>query len=131
MARENREAPLGSVNHPYFIWMGDVVPLGSRAQNVSSSTARRPRPFGRIFERYLVLGAPIQPLSEWNAKGIVTRPRALQTGQTFGGVPFTRGPLGNLRKSRIYIGEISFSAPSKPRWPRTLAAPTQIRCSTS
>jgi site-specific DNA recombinase len=33
---------------------------------------------------------------------------ALKTGQTIGGIPFTRGPLAHLLRNRFYIGEVVF-----------------------
>jgi hypothetical protein len=38
----------------------------------------------------------------------VTKVRTLKTGQTVGGIPFTRGPLAHLLRNRFYIGEVSF-----------------------
>ena len=34
--------------------------------------------------------------------------RTLKTGQTVGGIPFTRGPLAHLLRNRFYIGEVVF-----------------------
>jgi site-specific DNA recombinase len=34
--------------------------------------------------------------------------RSLKTGQTIGGIPFTRGPLAHLLRNRFYIGEVLF-----------------------
>jgi hypothetical protein len=97
------------------IWMGGVVPLGYRVQDRKLIVDRQEATTVRmIFERYLALGAMIPLLAELNARGVVTRPRPLQTGQTIGGVPFTRGPLGNLLKNRIYIGEIAHKGQSYP-----------------
>jgi len=97
------------------IWMGGVVPLGYRVIDrklvVEPSEAATVR---MIFERYLALGAMMSLLNELNAKGVVTRSRTLQTGQTIGGVPLTRGPLGNLLKNRIYVGEIAHKEQSYP-----------------
>jgi hypothetical protein len=34
--------------------------------------------------------------------------RTLKTGETLGGIPFTRGPLAHLLRNRFYIGEVVF-----------------------
>lgn len=97
------------------IWMGGPVPLGYRVEDrklvIEPKEAATVR---MVFERYLVLGAMIPLLTELNTKGFTTRLRELQTGQTIGGVPFTRGPLGNLLKNRIYVGEITHKGQSYP-----------------
>src|SRR5213076_3495286 len=41
-------------------------------------------------------------------RGIVTKVRALKTGETVGGIPFTRGPLAHLLRNRFYIGDVPF-----------------------
>ena len=43
-------------------------------------------------------------------RGIVTKVRALKTGETVGGIPFTRGSLAHLLRNRFYIGEVAFKA---------------------
>jgi hypothetical protein len=34
--------------------------------------------------------------------------RTLKTGETVGGIPFSRGPLAHLLRNRFYIGEVPF-----------------------
>ena len=41
-------------------------------------------------------------------RGIVTKVRKLKTGESIGGVPFTRGSLAQLLRNRFYIGEVAF-----------------------
>ena len=41
-------------------------------------------------------------------RGIVTKVRTLKTGETVGGIPFTRGPLAHLLRNRFYIGDVPF-----------------------
>src|ERR1700743_1595118 len=95
------------------IWMGGPVPLGYKVQDRKLVIdPRKATTVRMIFERYLALGGIIPLLMELNTKGIVTRSRELQTGETIGGVPFTRGPLGNLLRNRIYVGEISHKGQS-------------------
>jgi hypothetical protein len=47
-------------------------------------------------------------MADLRARGIVTKVRSLKTGQTAGGIPFTRGPLAYLLRNRFYVGEIVF-----------------------
>jgi site-specific DNA recombinase len=45
-------------------------------------------------------------------RGIVTKVRTLKTGETVGGIPFTRGPLAHLLRNRFYIGDVPFKVRS-------------------
>ena len=47
-------------------------------------------------------------MAELRKQGIVTKVRTLKTGETVGGIPFTRGPLAHLLRNRFYIGEVAF-----------------------
>src|ERR1700704_1833050 len=47
-------------------------------------------------------------MADLRARGIVTKVRSLKTGQTAGGIPFTRGPLAYLLRNRFYVGEVAF-----------------------
>ena len=47
-------------------------------------------------------------MAELRKQGIVTKVRTLRTGETVGGIPFTRGSLAHLLRNRFYIGEVSF-----------------------
>jgi hypothetical protein len=40
--------------------------------------------------------------------------RSLKSGQTIGGIPFTRGPLAHLLRNRFYIGEVDFKGEILP-----------------
>jgi len=41
-------------------------------------------------------------MADLRKKGIVTKVRTLKTGETIGGIPFTRGPLAHLLRNRFY-----------------------------
>ena len=41
-------------------------------------------------------------LADLRKQGIVTKVRTLKTGETVGGIPFTRGPLAHLLRNRFY-----------------------------
>ena len=47
-------------------------------------------------------------MAELRKQGIVSKVRKLRSGETVGGLPFTRGPLVHLLRNRFYIGEVSF-----------------------
>src|SRR4029077_1907209 len=44
----------------------------------------------------------------------VTKVRSLKTGQTVGGISFTRGPLAHFLRNRFYIGEVAFKGEVLP-----------------
>jgi hypothetical protein len=47
-------------------------------------------------------------MSDLRKRGILTKIRTLKSGQTVGGIPFTRGPLAYLLRNRFYLGEVAF-----------------------
>jgi len=53
-------------------------------------------------------------MAELRKRGIVTKVRSLKTGQTIGGIAFTRGPLAHLLRNRFYIGEVVFKGEVLP-----------------
>ena len=61
-----------------------------------------------IFRSYLKLGSLNLLMADLRKQGIVTKVRTLKTGETVGGIPFTRGPLAHLLRNRFYIGEVPF-----------------------
>ena len=68
----------------------------------------RPRRVRTIFRSYLKLGSLNLLMADLRKRGIVTKVRTLKTGETVGGIPFTRGPLAHLLRNRFYIGEVAF-----------------------
>jgi site-specific DNA recombinase len=61
-----------------------------------------------IFRGYLKLGSLNLMMADLRRRGMVTKVRTLKTGETVGGIPFTRGPLAHLLRNRFYIGEVVF-----------------------
>jgi hypothetical protein len=61
-----------------------------------------------IFRNYLKLGSLNLLMADLRKRGIVTKVRALKTGETVGGIPFTRGPLAHLLRNRFYVGDVPF-----------------------
>src|SRR6516162_7705068 len=47
-------------------------------------------------------------MADLRQRGIVTKVRTFKTGETVGGVPFTRGSLAHLLRNRFYIGQVAF-----------------------
>src|SRR5258706_8099627 len=47
-------------------------------------------------------------MADLRKRGIVTKVRTLKTGESVGGIPFTRGPLAHLLHNRFYIGDVPF-----------------------
>jgi site-specific DNA recombinase len=47
-------------------------------------------------------------MADLRQRGIVSKVRTLKTGETVGGIPFTRGSLAHLLRNRFYIGEVAF-----------------------
>src|SRR5260370_25002183 len=60
------------------------------------------------FRRYLKVGSLNLLMADLRKRGIVTKVRTLKTGETVGGIPFTRGPLAHLLRNRFYIGDVPF-----------------------
>jgi site-specific DNA recombinase len=97
------------------LWVGGMAPLGYETKDrkivVVEEEAERVR---TIFRSYLKLGSLNRLMADLRERGIVTKLRALKTGQTVGGIPFTRGPLAHLLRNRFYIGEIAFKGEVLP-----------------
>jgi site-specific DNA recombinase len=91
------------------LWVGGMAPLGydtrDRKITVNEAEAERVR---TIFESYLKLGSLNLVMADLRKRGIVTKVRTLRTGETAGGIAFTRGPLAHLLRNRFYIGEVAF-----------------------
>src|SRR3981189_15470 len=88
------------------IWVGGNLPRGYESRDkklvIHEDEAERVR---TIFRRYLEVGSIGALLSDLCDRGIVSKMRARSDGRTFGGIPFTRGPLAYLLHNRCYIGE--------------------------
>jgi hypothetical protein len=86
-----------------------MAPIGydtrDRKITVNEDEAERVR---TIFRSYLRLGSMYRLMADLRERGIVSKVRRLKTGESVGGIPFTRGPLAHLLRNRFYIGEVSF-----------------------
>jgi hypothetical protein len=97
------------------LWVGGMAPLGydtkDRKITVNDTEADRVR---TIFRSYLKLGTLNLLMVDLRNRGIVTKVRTLKTGQTVGGIPFTRGPLAYLLRNRFYVGKVVFKGETLP-----------------
>ena len=91
------------------LWVGGMAPLGydtkDRKITVNEAEADCVRV---IFRGYVKLGSLNLLMADLRIRGIVTKVRTLKTGETVGGIPFTRGPLAHLLRNRFYLGEVVF-----------------------
>jgi site-specific DNA recombinase len=91
------------------LWVGGMAPLGydtkDRRITVNNAEAERVR---TIFHSYLRLGSLNLLMADLRKQGILTKVRTLKTGETVGGIPFTRGPLAHLLRNRFYVGDVVF-----------------------
>lgn len=91
------------------LWVGGMAPIGydtkDRKISVNEAEADQVRD---IFRSYLKVGSINLLMRDLRQRGIVTKPRKLKTGQSVGGIAFTRGPLAHLLRNRFYIGEVAF-----------------------
>src|SRR6202789_2162625 len=88
------------------IWMGGNPPLGydvsERKLVVNAAEAATVR---KIFERYLELGCARLLCTDLAERGIVSKRRTFQNGQTRGGNPIAQNAVYLMLKNRVYIGE--------------------------
>jgi site-specific DNA recombinase len=97
------------------IWVGGNVPLGYESRDrklvINANESERVR---MIFQRYIDLGSIGALLSDLRDRRIVTKMRTRSDGRTFGGIPFTRGPLAYLLHNRCYVGEVVYKGQVYP-----------------
>jgi hypothetical protein len=102
------------VGDPFRRWVRcDAKPqdLSPAVTHDQQSIAERVR---TIFRSYLRLGSLNRLMLDLRRRGIVTKVRTLKTGQTIGGIPFTRGPLAQFLRNRFFIGEVVFKGDVLP-----------------
>lgn len=67
-----------------------------------------------IFRSYLKLESIDRLVADLSERGIVSKVQQLKSGDTAGGIPFTRGPLSYLLRNRFYIGEVVYKGEILP-----------------
>jgi hypothetical protein len=82
-----------------------MAPLGcdTKGRKITFNEAEAER-VRAIFRTYLKLGSLNLLMADLRKRNIVTKFRSLKTGQTVGGIPFTRGSLARLLRNRFYVG---------------------------
>src|SRR5258707_321411 len=97
------------------LWVGGRAPLGYETKDrkivVVEEEAERVR---TIFRSYLKVGSVDRLMADLRKRRVVTKVRSLKSGQTIGGIPFTRGPLAHLLRNRFYIGDVVFKGEVLP-----------------
>jgi site-specific DNA recombinase len=97
------------------IWMGGNPPLGYDVANrklvVNGVEAEIVR---LIFQQYLELGCARLLCLDLAKRGIVSKRRIFQNGETRGGKPIGRSALYATLKNRIYVGETMHKGVSYP-----------------
>jgi DNA invertase Pin-like site-specific DNA recombinase len=97
------------------LWMGGLVPLGYDAHERTLVINEQEAGTVRIlFRLYLELGSVRRLKEEADRLGLVTKKRQLASGDTTGGVSFSRGRLYHLLSNPVYAGEIRHKAKSYP-----------------
>ena len=102
------------------LWVGGMAPLGydtkDRKITVNEPEAETVR---TIFRSYLKLGSLNLLMVDLRQRGIVTKTRTLKTGETVGGIPFTRGPLAHLLRLHLDardVGVDEAAVVNRRRW---------------
>src|SRR5262249_52405303 len=88
--------------------MGGPVPFGYDVANkrlvVNPDEAKRVR---LIYERYLELGCITKLARNLASRRIHTKATRRPDGSIRGGIPFTKGPLPHVLRTRVYRGEVA------------------------
>ena len=97
------------------LWVGGMVPLGYDSQDRRSPSTRRGRAgpddlpaLSRARQPQPADGRPAQARHRHQGRELS------RSGETVGGIPFTRGPLAYLLRNRFYIGEVVFKGEILP-----------------
>jgi hypothetical protein len=97
------------------LWVGGKAPFGYEAKDRKILVVEEAAAHVRtIFRRYLELGSIDRLVADLSERGIVSKIQQLKSGNTAGGIPFTRGPLSYLLRSRFYIGEVVYKGEILP-----------------
>ena len=101
------------------MWMGGGLPLGYDRPAPSEPHTILVNPVEvetvrTIFRRYLELGSVHVLARELKADGVLSKAHMTKAGKPMGGLPFSRGALFHLLRSRTYLGEVPHKEKSYP-----------------
>jgi site-specific DNA recombinase len=106
------------------MWMGGPAPLGydvsERRLVINEREALVVR---HLFTRYAELGSIGALIEELAVQGYRTKQRPYRDGRTVGGIPFGKGMLAALLKSRLYVGIVVHRGNCYPGQHDALIAP--------
>lgn len=89
------------------LWMGGTAPIGYIGQERSLEPVKEDATFVEyMYERYLVLGSIRALKEELDHKNITSPVRYRQSGNSYGGKPFSRGNLQRILTNPIYTGKM-------------------------
>jgi site-specific DNA recombinase len=91
------------------LWVGGKTPLGYEVKDHKVVVVENDATVVRtIFKLYLERGSIHRLLPVLREQRIVTKKQLLKSGQTIGGIPFSRGSLSYLLRNRFYVGEVVY-----------------------
>ncbi len=97
------------------MWMGGAVPMGYDLEDrhliINPADAEQIR---EIYHIYIQLGNVSRLRAYLEAEGIRSKKRISRTGNSSGGMVFSRGSLYEMLQNRIYLGEIVHKEISYP-----------------
>jgi site-specific DNA recombinase len=98
------------------LWVGGPLPLGYEIRDgklaIIEEEAERVR---SIFRRYLEVSGINELARDLRARNICTKATILKTtGKKRGGIPFGRGTLSHLLRSRFFVGEVAYKGEILP-----------------
>jgi|HubBroStandDraft_2_1064218.scaffolds.fasta_scaffold10551_4 site-specific DNA recombinase len=97
------------------MWMGGNPPLGYDVNNrklvVNQAEAETVR---LIFKRYLDIGCVRLLCADLKERGVVSKHRTFNNGQTRGGIPIERSALFCILNNRAYIGDVTHKGSHYP-----------------
>jgi site-specific DNA recombinase len=97
------------------LWVGGKVPLGYAVKDKRIVVVEKDAVLVRsIFQLYVELGSLNLLMKELRKRGILTKVQRQNSGETVGGIPFTRGPLSYLLRNRFFVGEIVYKGEVLP-----------------
>jgi site-specific DNA recombinase len=99
------------------MWMGGNPPIGYDVNNrklVVNQAEAEAETVRLIFKRYLDIGCVRLLCVDLKERGIVSKDRTFNNGQTRGGIPIERSALFCILNNRAYIGDVTHKGSHYP-----------------